>query len=105
MQIGSFTLSKDGGWIGSIRTLTLDAKLRLVPNDDRASEKAPAFRVLLGNTRIGDAWEAQTTGDTSKTYLRLRLDDPCLLEPISVALFPTDEGDKARLVWNRRREA
>ena len=105
MQIGSFTLSKDGGWIGSIRTLTLDAKLRIVPNDDRASEKAPAFRVLLGNTRIGDAWEAQTTGDTSKTYLRLRLVDPSLLEPISVALFPTDEGDKARLVWNRRREA
>ena len=104
MQIGSFTLSKDGGWIGSIRTLTLDAKLRIVPNDDRASEKAPAFRVLLGNTRIGDAWEARTTGDTSKTYLRLRLDDPSLLEPISVALFPTDEGDKARLVWNRRRE-
>ena len=104
MQIGSFTLSKDGGWIGSIRTLTLDAKLRLVPNDDRASEKAPAYRVLLGNTRIGDAWEARTTGDTSKTYLRLRLDDPSLLEPISVALFPTDEGDKARLVWNRRRE-
>jgi len=103
MQIGSFTLSKDGGWIGSIRTLTLDAKLRIVPNDDRASEKAPAFRVLLGNTRIGDAWEARTTGDTSKTYLRLRLDDPSLLEPISVALFPTDEGDKARLVWNRRR--
>ena len=103
MQIGSFTLSKDGGWIGSIRTLTLDAKLRLVPNDDRASEKAPAFRVLLGSTRIGDAWEARTTGDTSKTYLRLRLDDPSLLEPISVALFPTDEGDKARLVWNRRR--
>ena len=104
MQIGSFTLSKDGGWTGSIRTLTLDAKLRLVPNDDRASEKAPAYRVLLGNTRIGDAWEARTTGDTSKTYLRLRLDDPSLLEPISVALFPTDEGDKARLVWNRRRE-
>ena len=103
MQIGNFTLSKDGGWIGSIRTLTLDAKLRIVPNDDRASEKAPAFRVLLGNTRIGDAWEARTTGDTSKTYLRLRLDDPSLLEPISVALFPTDEGDKARLVWNRRR--
>jgi uncharacterized protein (DUF736 family) len=103
MNIGSFTLAKDGGWIGSIRTLTLDAKLRLVPNDDRASEKAPAFRVLIGNTRIGDAWEARTTGDTSKIYLRLRIDDPSLLEPMSVALFPTDEGDKARLVWNRRK--
>ena len=45
MQIGVFTLSNDGGWAGSIRTLTIDARVRLVPNDDRThdnnSEVAP----------------------------------------------------------------
>ena len=55
MQIGHFTLAKDGGWTGSIRTLTIDAKVRLVPNDDRNGDNAPAFRVLVGNARIGDA--------------------------------------------------
>src|SRR3546814_7729407 len=80
MQIGAFTLSNDGGWTGSIRTLTIDAKVRLVPNDDRTHDNAPAFRVLVSNARIGDAWEARTTGDNPKYYLRVRLDDPSLSE-------------------------
>lgn len=104
MQIGTFTPSKEGGWSGSIHTLTLDAKLRLVPNDDKTNDKAPTFRVLLGYSRVGDAWEAKTTGETSKTYFRLRLDDPTFIEPLNVALFPSDDGDKAALVWNRRKE-
>jgi uncharacterized protein (DUF736 family) len=101
MQIGCFIPAKDGGWIGSIHTLTIDAKVRLVPNDDRTNGQAPVFRVLTGNIRIGDAWEARTAGDVSKPYLRLHLDDPSLPEPLTAALFPSDEGDKAKLVWNR----
>ena len=101
--IGTFTPAKDGGWTGTIHTLTIDAKLRLVPNDNREHETAPAFRVLVGNSRIGDAWEAPTQGDHPKSYLRLRLDDPALPEPLSAALFPSEEGDKAQLVWSRRR--
>ncbi|MDD4616044.1 MAG: DUF736 family protein [Alphaproteobacteria bacterium] len=105
MHIGDFILSKEGNWIGTIRTLSLKAKLRLVPNDDGGPKNAPAYRVLRGNFRIGDAWEAQTPGNSPKPYLRLRLDDPCLKEPLSAALFPSDNGDKAKLVWNRRRES
>lgn len=101
--IGTFTLSKDGGWTGSIRTLTIDAKLRLVPNDNKDHENAPAFRVFIGHSRIGDAWEARSGGDAPKDYLRVKLDDPSLPEPLSVALFPPEEGDKAQLVWNRRK--
>lgn len=103
MQIGKFTLSKEGGWTGSIRTLTIDARVRLVPNDDRTHENAPAFRVFAGNARIGDAWDARTTGDKPRYYLRVRLDDPSLPEPITAALFPSEEGDRARLVWSRRK--
>lgn len=102
--IGAFIPSRDGGWTGSIRTLTIDAKVRLVPNDNRDRENAPAFRVFVGNSRIGDAWEVRSTGDNPKDYLRLRLDDPSLPEPITAALFPSEEGDKTQLVWNRRRE-
>lgn len=102
MQIGTFTLAKDGGWTGSIHTLTIDAKLRLVPNDDRTSDSAPAFRVFLGMSRIGDAWEARTSGDAPRTYWRLKLDDPSLSEPLTAALFLADDGGTAHLVWNRR---
>nr|WP_295742497.1 DUF736 family protein [uncultured Acidocella sp.] len=101
--IGKFTPAKDGGWIGSVQTLTISAKLRLVPNDDRGDEKAPAFRILLGQSRIGDAWEARSGGDEPKDYLRVRLDDPSLLEPLSAALFPAEDGQSAQLVWKRRR--
>ncbi len=101
--IGIFTPAKDGGWVGSIQTLTFNAKLRFVPNDDRAEANAPAFRVFLGQSRIGDAWEARSGGEDPKDYLRVRLDDPSLLEPFSAALFPAEDGRSAQLVWKRRR--
>jgi uncharacterized protein (DUF736 family) len=102
--IGTFALAKNGGWTGTIRTLTIDVKVRLVPNDNRDSDNAPAFRVFVGQSRIGDAWEARSNGDSPKEYLRVRLDDPSLPEPLSAALFPSEEGQEAQLVWNRRRD-
>lgn len=99
--IGTFTPAKDGGWVGTIRTLTIDAKVRLVPNDDRTSKKAPAFRMLVGNSRIGEAWEAKTGGLNPKEYLRVRLDDPTLPEPVTAALFQLQDGGSAQLVWSR----
>ena len=100
-MIGTFTPAKDGGWIGTIQTLTINAKLRLVPNDNRTGDNAPAFRVLLGQSHIGDAWEARSRGDNSKGYLRVKLDDPSLSQRITAVLFPSDDGSLAQLVWNR----
>lgn len=101
--IGTFKLGKDGGWTGHVRTLTLDAKLRLVPNDDRNHDDAPAFRVMLGWTRIGDAWEERSKGEEPKEYLRLKFDDPALPAPVIAALFPSQDGTEGQLVWRRRR--
>jgi uncharacterized protein (DUF736 family) len=103
--IGSFTLAKDGSWSGSIHTLAIDAKTRFVPNDNRAHDSAPTFRVMVGESRIGDAWEARSGGEPPKNCPRVRFDDPGLLEPISAALFPSEDGGTAQLVWNRRRPA
>lgn len=100
--IGHFKLAKDGGWTGIIRTLTINAKVRLVPNDNRDQENAPAYRLLIGYNRIGDAWEAITTGEEPRSYLRVRFDDPVLADPFSAALFPSEDGMSAKLVWNRR---
>jgi uncharacterized protein (DUF736 family) len=100
--IGTFTPAKDGGWVGTIRTLTIDAKVRLVPNDDRTSKKAPAFRVFVGNSRIGDAWEAKTGGVSPKDYLRVKLDDPILPQPMNAAMFVSESGAGAQMFWSRR---
>lgn len=104
-SIGIFMPAKDGGWTGSVHTLTINTKLRFVPNDNRDSDNAPAFRVFAGPSRVGDAWEAHSVGDNPKSYFRVKLDDPSLSEPISAALFPSDDGATAQLVWNRRRLA
>ena len=101
--IGTFTPAKDGGWTGSIHTLTINTKVRLVPNDNRDNENAPLFRVFAGKARIGDAWAARSIGDNPKDYLRLRLDDPSWPEPLSAALFQSEDGNEAQLVWSRRK--
>lgn len=101
-RIGTFTPTKDGGWSGAIHTLLMDTKVRLIPNDNRGSERAPAFRVYAGNCEIGAAWQERTSDEPPKEYLSLRLDDPALPEPISVALFVDDDGKTGHMVWKRR---
>jgi uncharacterized protein (DUF736 family) len=102
--IGHFTVSKDGGWEGTIQTLSINTKLRLMPNDNQSGDKAPAFRVFAGKSEIGAAWKARSQGESARDYLSLRLDDPSLAEPMSAALFAGDNGQQATLVWNRHRE-
>jgi len=100
--IGTFTPTMEGGWIGNIRTLKIDAKVRFVPNDNRDSEKAPVFRIFTGKSHVGDAWAARTNNENPKGYLRVTFDGPDFQEPFAAALFPSDEGKDAQLVWRRR---
>jgi len=56
-QIGSFTRSNDGTYTGTIKTLAIDAKARLVPSDPAStSDKAPDLRVIVSGVEIGAAW-------------------------------------------------
>jgi uncharacterized protein (DUF736 family) len=100
--IGTFTPTKDGGWSGTIRTLTIDMRVRFVPNDNRNSARAPEFRVFAGCSELGRAWRERTSGDNPREYLSVRLDDPSLPEPLSAAMFESVDGTGAQLVWNRR---
>ena len=101
--IGRFTPNKEGGWIGTIRTLTIDVKARFVPNDNRDNEHAPAFRIFAGTSELGAAWRQHTSGENPREYLSVRLDDPSLPDGISAALFEVEDESAAHLVWNRRR--
>jgi len=97
--IGSFTTGKDG-YVGTIRTLTVNVKAKIVTNDSKKSEGAPDFRVYAGRAELGAAWKAQTNGEEPRDYLSVQLDDPSFPEPIRAALF--EEDGAAWLVWNRR---
>lgn len=97
--IGSFTPDKDG-YTGTIRTLTINVKARIVPNDKKQSEGAPDFRIFAGRAELGAAWRAKTNGDNPRDYLSVQLDDPSFAEPVRAALF--EEDGAAFLVWSRR---
>ena len=98
--IGTFTAGKDG-YAGTIRTLTISVKARIVANEAKKSDAAPDFRVYAGRAELGAAWKHRTSGDMPRDYLSVQLDDPSFAEPIRAALFEDDEG-AAYLVWNRR---
>ena len=98
-NIGSFTAGK-GGYVGTIRTLTVNVKARIVANDQKRSDGAPDFRIYAGRAELGAAWRARTVGDEPRDYLSVQLDDPSFPEPIRAALF--EEDGAAFLVWNRR---
>lgn len=100
--IGVFHPTKDGGWTGTLRSLSLDARLRFVPNDNKPNDAAPAFRIFAGEFEIGAAWRRQSAGDQPRDYLSVSLEDPAFSQPISAALFESGPNE-ARLVWSRRR--
>lgn len=102
--IGTFVSTKEGGWAGAIRTLTIDIKVRFAPNDNKDNEAAPAFRIFAGVSEIGAAWRKQAAGEgEARHYLSVKLSDPALAEPISAALFEADDAKTAQLVWNAKR--
>ena len=52
-QIGTFTRAEDGSYTGTIKTLSLNVKARLLPAEPSQSEKAPALRVMeIGRAHV-----------------------------------------------------
>ena len=102
--IGVFAAVRDG-YAGRIRTLTINSRVRIIATNRGGKGGAPDFRVIASEAEIGVAWRViKPNADSS--YLRVRLDDPALPQPIWAALleFPTDGS--IRLVWWRnKREA
>jgi uncharacterized protein (DUF736 family) len=100
-QIGTFTRAEDGSYTGTIKTLSLNIKARLLPAELSENEKAPNLRVMAGNVEIGAAW--QRTSKDNTVYHSVKLDDPSFPAPIYANLVAVDEG--YALVWSRRRFA
>jgi uncharacterized protein (DUF736 family) len=94
--IGTFTKSGDG-FSGTVSTLTLNVKVQVQPAE-KASEKAPDYRIFSGRAEIGAAWKK--TSNEGREYLSMKLDDPSLPAPILANLFEM-EGGEYELIWSR----
>lgn len=97
--IGIFSAVNDG-YAGTIRTITMNARVKIVANDRKETEGAPDFRVMLSATEIGAAWRRIKQG-TDQSYLRVRLDDPGWPQPVWANLTEAAEDGTARLIWRR----
>ena len=100
--IGTFSAVKDG-YAGTVRTMTLNAKVCIVANDHKDGDGAPDFRLFAGKAEIGAAWRKTKQG-SEETYLRVKLDDPAFPQPIWGALLEASEDGVVRLIWSRDRQ-
>lgn len=101
IDIGTFITTRDGGYIGSLKTLTIDAELTFEPFES-TSEKAPDFRVLNLGREIGGAWRRQSKNGMA--FLAVVIFDPSLPRPIRAALFQPRKPKSTEwpLVWDRQ---
>jgi uncharacterized protein (DUF736 family) len=99
-QIGTFTKTPDGSYVGEIITLSVQAKnVRIVP-EDLPGEDLPNYRVTVGRAEIGNG---RVKGDhDGRVYLEVMLDDPSFTDAIHANLIDNDDGKTARLIWSRR---
>ena len=95
--IGTFTRSGES-FTGAVKTLSINAKTTIKPAD-KASDKAPDYRVFAGNVEFGAAWKK--TSNEGRDYLSVKLDDPSFPAPIYATLVEGDD-DNHSLIWSRR---
>ena len=96
-HIGTFT-AQGSSFIGTVRTLTLNVKVKFVPND-KESENAPDYRIqAAGNYEIGAAWKKVSKAE--RPYLSVTLDDPSFPATIYARLVEGDDGTH-NLIWSR----
>jgi uncharacterized protein (DUF736 family) len=97
--IGTF-IASDNGFIGSIKTLTLNTKARFVASE-KDNDKAPDYRIFAGVTEFGAAWK-KTARDSDREYVSVKLDDPSFPAPIYASPVKVEGEEGFTLIWSRR---
>jgi len=97
MNIGTFTATKDG-YTGTLRTMTLNVKAKLVPNAKGDKENSPDFRLQAAGHDIGAAWKK--TSEAGRDYLSVTLDDPSFAAAVYARLIEGEDGTHD-LIWSR----
>ncbi|MEM6651845.1 MAG: DUF736 domain-containing protein [Pseudomonadota bacterium] len=97
--IGTFTKTDDS-FVGTIRTMTINVKTKIVPNKDKSSDNAPDYRVYAGGAELGAGWREAAKGE-GKDYIAMKLDDPSFAAPIRAAFFENAEEGTGVMLWSR----
>ena len=98
-NIGTFTAEKDG-FTGTLRTLTLNVKVKLVPNDKGDTENAPDFHLQAAGHEAGAA--GKKTSAAGREYLSVSIDDPSFPATVYARLIENEDGTHS-LIWSRNK--
>lgn len=108
MHIGCFHAEGDG-FIGRLRTLTLDVGVRLVPTGFADHDRMPDWRLHLDDetqpSRIGVEVGAGWTHSrpTIGQYIKVQLHCPSFPRPVRANLLPSTRRDGEHvLLWSSR---
>ena len=96
-NIGTFTADKDG-FTGMLRTLTLNVKVKLAPNDKGDNESAPDFRLQAAGHDIGAGWRKVSKAE--RPYVSVTFDDPSFPATVYARLIEGEDGTHD-LIWSR----
>ena len=100
--IGHVQRQADGSFKGSIKTLSVNADIQIIPNRGKTGEQ-PVYRVLAGSVELGGGWVR--TGEVSqREYVRLAMSAPelgrsTLYANLGRAAGQEDDGAYA-IIWN-----
>ena len=100
--IGYVQRLADGSFKGSIRTLSVNAEIAIIPNRGKTGEQ-PDYRVLSNGVELGGGWIR--TGEVSqREYVRLAMSAPELGQRTLYANLGRaagqDDVDSYALSWN-----
>ena len=100
--IGYVQRQQDGSFKGSIRTLSVNAEIAIIPNRSKSGEQ-PDYRILSNGVELGGGWIR--TGEVSqREYVRLAMSAPELGSHTLYANLGRaagqDDDDSYALIWN-----
>ena len=96
-NIGTFTADKDG-FTGTLRTLTLNVKVKLVPNDKGQQRERPRLPPPGRRPRHRRGVEQDQRGRAG--IQSVTLDDPSFPAPVYARLIEGEDGTHD-LIWSR----
>lgn len=92
------TARPQDGLIGTLRTLTLNVKVKLVPSDKSDHESPSDYRLQAAGHDIGAAWKK--TSEAGRAYVSVTLDDPSFPITVYARLIEGEDGAHD-LIWSR----
>jgi uncharacterized protein (DUF736 family) len=105
MIIGNFAYDADHDtYAGAITTLTLQRSTVVFRPIEKGGDKEPDYRIFHehngATVEFGAAWKRNS--ERGRAFLSVVLDDPALPSSLNVALFPSEQDERATLVWQRQ---